>query len=133
MLEVFRGYTDISCNHFVINVHPYGKAVDAIYLGGCFSDSDLFGQLLENLPSFQLITYVDLFIGWLVLPIQLTEVHFLWIKKHNTKFCNKFVKNSESQVDCLKITLLPGPGGEGTWVFFWVGMCHPGLQIGTPF
>ena len=22
---------------------------------------------------------------------------------------------------------------RGTWVFFWVGMCHPGLQIGTPF
>ena len=21
----------------------------------------------------------------------------------------------------------------GTWVNFWVGMCHPGLQIGTPF
>ena len=24
------------------------------------------------------------------------------------------------------------PGGD-TWVFFWVGMCRPGLQIGTPF
>ena len=23
------------------------------------------------------------------------------------------------------------PGGGGTWVFFWVGMCRPGLQIGT--
>ena len=21
----------------------------------------------------------------------------------------------------------------GTWVNFWVGMCRPGLQIGTPF
>ena len=26
-----------------------------------------------------------------------------------------------------------GEGGGGTWVIFWVGMCLPGLQIGTPF
>ena len=24
-------------------------------------------------------------------------------------------------------------GGGGTWVFFGVGMCRPGHQIGTPF
>ena len=25
------------------------------------------------------------------------------------------------------------PGGGGHLGVFWVGMCHPGLQIGTPF
>ena len=96
------------CNHFVINIHPGGKAVDAIYLGSRFSDSELIGQLLEVLPCFQLITYVELFTGWLVLPIQLMEVHFLWIKMHNSKFCNNCVKNSRRQVERLKIMLLPG-------------------------
>ena len=26
-----------------------------------------------------------------------------------------------------------GLGGGGHLGIFWVGMCHPGLQIGTPF
>ena len=29
--------------------------------------------------------------------------------------------------------LSPSGGGGGTWVFFGVGMCPPGHQIGTPF
>ena len=34
--------------------------------------------------------------------------------------------------ECLHLTGPEVPVG-GIWVFFWVGMCRPGLQIGTPF
>ena len=30
-------------------------------------------------------------------------------------------------------SFLPGEGGGGHLGIFWVGVCRPGLQIGTPF
>ena len=30
-------------------------------------------------------------------------------------------------------SFLPGEGGGGPLGIFWVGVCRPGLQIGTPF
>ena len=31
------------------------------------------------------------------------------------------------------VLMLNPPGGGGHLGIFWVGMCRPGLQIGTPF
>ena len=41
------------------------------------------------------------------------------------------------RITSLQITVLVNcrisPGGGGHLGIFWVGMCRPGLQIGTPF
>ena len=53
---------------------------------------------------------------------------------------NKLSKNGQLIVDwrlCERLvcaTFYPGGGGGGGHLaVFWVGMCRPGLQIGTPF
>ena len=33
----------------------------------------------------------------------------------------------------IKVTCIPGGRGGGHLGIFWVGVCRPGLQIGTPF
>ena len=52
---------------------------------------------------------------------------------------NKFRCKMKREEACRSLRIVFGksidnPGGVGgTWVFFWAGMCRPGLQIGTPF
>ena len=38
-----------------------------------------------------------------------------------------------SVTEMARKILTTSPGGGGALGFFWVGMCRPGLQIGTPF
>ena len=53
-----------------------------------------------------------------------------------TMLSQNVVKIVICAVWCLSVALVaPYPGGEGRRHFgiFWVDMCRPGLQIGTPF
>ena len=48
---------------------------------------------------------------------------------------SRFVKDVRKARTCFDIGCdhIPGGGGGGHLGIFWVGMCRPGLQIGTPF
>ena len=63
-------------------------------------------------------------------------VEYLLIFTEKNRFCIKPRFESESfrtQTDGLFVDSGPGGGGGGHLGIFWVGMCRPGLQIGTPF
>ena len=47
--------------------------------------------------------------------------------------CNLFSKPRMYADDTTLISSAEARGGGGHLGFFWVGMCGPGLQIGTPF
>ena len=38
-----------------------------------------------------------------------------------------------NQISACRLNTVEPPGGGGHLGIFWVGMCRPGLQIGTPF
>ena len=43
------------------------------------------------------------------------------------------IVNITTIITSLKTSFAKVPGGGGHLGIYWVGMCHPGLQIGTPF
>ena len=45
------------------------------------------------------------------------------------------LRNTKRNIFCTTFTALraPGGGGRGQLGIFWIGMCRPALQIGTPF
>ena len=55
-------------------------------------------------------------------------------KQAHKQQTEKYWKHRKSQlISVLETLLVRVPGGGGHLGIFWVCMCRPGLQIGTPF
>ena len=53
------------------------------------------------------------------------HVHIVYVSERN--------ETQSSNVNLSELNRVLSPPGGGHLGIFWVGMCRPGLQIGTPF